>query len=349
MTPRQRLLISLGAIVLAPCAAAAGWWYYWPTYRLHEAEAALAAGDLARAEQLLKELTFQKPAQARVYLLYAQAMRRSNQPLAAQRALYEATQLGLPDAERRRELALTQAAKQFSASVERNLLAVLEDNPRDEEIVRALADGYANTRRWVDADRYYSRWLELAPESLEAWLARGHARLTAVSYQYGRAEDGAADFREVLRRVPEHYEARLYLAHCLMSDARMAEAKKELLVCRQQRPDSLEPLVGLAACAVEDRNWDDAETLLKQALEREPRSTYALSMLGDLCLRRQQYERAISSFQQVLELTPGDQAAHLKLAQALRAVGKPDQAEPHERLFEQLRAQNQALRDAEGR
>src|SRR5256885_14753826 len=106
MSPRQRLLISLGAIVLVPCAAAAGWWYYWPTYRLHQAEAALATGDLARAEQLLKELTFQKPAQGRVYLLYAQVLRRSKQPPAAQRAPYQATQPGLAGAQRRPALAL---------------------------------------------------------------------------------------------------------------------------------------------------------------------------------------------------------------------------------------------------
>jgi len=349
MTPRQRLLISLGAIIVVPSAIAAGWWYYWPTYRLHQAEAALAAGDLARAQEILKELAYQNPNQSRIYFLTAQALRRSNQPVAAQRALSRAMELGLPEADGRREFALAEAAKQFSPSTERHLLALLEERPQDEEIVRALAEGYATRRRWAEADRFFSCWLELAPGCLEAWMARGQARLTAVGYQHGRAENAAADFREVLRQAPEHYEARLYLAHALISDARMGEAKKELLICRQQRPERAEPLIGLAACAVEERNWGEAETLLKQALEREPRSAYALGMLGDLCLRRQQYEQAISWFQQVLELTPENAAGHLKLAQALRATGKAEQAVAHERAFQQLQARDQAVRDAEGR
>src|SRR6266446_2158458 len=98
MTPRQRGLVAVGAIILVPGAAATGWGYFWPTHRLHQAEAALAAGDGDRGEQLLKELTFQSPDQPRVYLLQAQLLRRTNQPAAAQRAVNQAMRHGLPEA-----------------------------------------------------------------------------------------------------------------------------------------------------------------------------------------------------------------------------------------------------------
>src|SRR5262245_32850545 len=143
MMTKQKLLISLGAIVIVPCAAAAGWWYYWPTYRLHQAETALTAGNLAQADQILKELARPNPAQPRIYLLDAQVLRRLTQPAAAQRTLHRAMKLGLSEAEGRREFALAEAVKQFSPNAERNLLTVLKERPGDEEIVRALAAGYA--------------------------------------------------------------------------------------------------------------------------------------------------------------------------------------------------------------
>ena len=50
-----------------------------------------------------------------------------------------------------------------------------------------------------------------------------------------------------------------------------------------------------------------------------------------------------------MELTPQNAAAHLKLAQAFRATGKPELAKQHERDYEQLQEQNQALHDARDR
>src|SRR5262249_46026758 len=157
-------------------------------------------------------------------------------------------------------------------------------------------------------------------------------------YHQGRAANAAADFREVLRRDPDSFDARLYLAHCLVADARMAEARALLRDCRRQAPDRVEPLVGLASCALEENDWDEAERLLRTAAERAPRSVYVLTMQGDLALRRERCEEAVGFFRKVLAVDRGNAPARLKLAQALRALNRTAEAEAELREYERLKA-----------
>jgi len=201
----------------------------------------------------------------------------------------------------------------------------------------ALARGHAQGRNFVAADHYLTRALDMRPDDIGLRLERGHTRLTAASgFRQGRAADAAADFLEVLRREPDHFEARLNLAHCLTADARMRDARPLLEVCRRQAPDRIEPLVGLAACALEENDWDEAERLLRAAAERDPGSSYVLTMQGDLALRRGHYDEAAHYFRRVLDLEQWNAPARLKLAQALRALEQPVEAQAELREYERL-------------
>ncbi|HZU35368.1 MAG TPA: tetratricopeptide repeat protein [Gemmataceae bacterium] len=265
----KRTSILLIVIGVAAAVTSAGWWYYWPVYQLHQAEKALAANDLPRADALLQPLT----SNARARTLEARVLRR-------------------------------------------------------------LAEGQVKARRWTDADDCYTRWLNLEPERLDARLARAQARLAAARDDRGSIDAAVADFREVLRRTPNDFDAHLALAQALLSDARMSEARTELLACQRLRPQRVEPLLGLATCAMEERRWDEARALLRQALHLEPQSSRALTMLGDVCLRQERYAEAVPYFQQVLRVDPQNRNAHLKLAQALRFSGRPDEARREEELYQ---------------
>lgn len=332
---RLPVAVAIGT-VLVGAAAAIGWWRYRSLDPVAEAERAVASQDFARSVDLLSPYLLRHPDDLRGQFLYAQTLRRLKRPAEAQKALLRAMQLGLSEAEGRREFALAEALKGFGNNAERNLLDVLAERPDDGEVLQALAEGYASSRRWEEADRAYTRWHEREPHRLEVRLERGRMRLRAAQHLAGRLADAAADFREVLRRAPDHYEARLNLAHCLLSDANMAEARAELLICRRLRSDRIEPLVGLAACALEERDWAESETLLKEALELDASSAYAWVMLGDLYLRQQEFRKAIPTYSRALELAPRDKGAHLKLAQALRGDGQEEQAREQERIYQQL-------------
>jgi Flp pilus assembly protein TadD len=337
MLTRKRLvwLVSLGI-----CAAllAFGYSLLWPRYLLQQAESAIAANDLNEAETRLRRLLFRSPKNARAHFLLAQVLRQLHHPEQAEESLRKALQLGYPEKEGERELALDEAAIRFRPPLALTLRKLLKETPNDLDLLEALARGYASNRDWTLAEMYFTRLIECQPNETNWYWERGQARQEAAfetGEGHGRA---AADFREVVRRDSNHFEARLRLAQCLLSNAQMSEAKEELLRCRELNPKRAEPLIGLANCALEEQDWDRANELLREALELKWNSLIALAMKGDLHLLRQQPTEAIPYFQKVLVLDPMNKAAHLKLAQAYRSSGRLNEAKNQEAAFERIRS-----------
>lgn len=328
----------LAGIALAACLGCVGWFYVWPEYLLKQAERAVANNDLVRAEAVLQRLNRHDPENGRARFLLAQVLRRRQRPDKAYEALKQARRLGYAEIECQRELALNEAALEFRPQAADALIKLLNDKPDDEEILQALADGYIKLQNWTAADRYLTRLLEQHPESVEPWVQRGQVRYAAKAIERDQNNDvAAADFREVIRRVPDHFKAHMGLAECLLNDAQLASAKRELLICRQLNPAHTEPLIGLAICAMEEQHLEQAQALLDQAMNLQPNSLMALSMQGDLCLRRKEYTDAIRFYQKVLSVDPSNKAIHLKLAQAYRHSGRLEDAKNEEALFQQLR------------
>jgi tetratricopeptide (TPR) repeat protein len=320
-------------IVLGTGLASTGWWLYRPAYERNRmvalAEKKLEADQSAQAEEILRELIKSAPEDFHLQFLYAQALRRLGRSAEARVALLRAGQLGLPQADGRREYALLEAGVNFPLA-ESTLGQVLEERPDDVEIMAALADGYSRAGRWRKAEPVYARLLQLQP-GLDLLVQRG--RMFMEAGQYDRA---IADFRAVIKESPKHFDARLLLSHCLLSQARMTEAEEELLYCRKLQPARVEPLVGLATCAEEKGDLQQATTLIRQALALDPTSILALHVQGNLYMRKQQYEPAISVYQKILAANSRDKQAHLKLGQALSQVGRIEEAKRHEEAFQQL-------------
>jgi tetratricopeptide (TPR) repeat protein len=128
----------------------------------------------------------------------------------------------------------------------------------------------------------------------------------------------------------------MLLCHCLLADARMAEAEPELRWCRAARPDSPNPLIGLAICAVERQDYNAAVKLLEEALDLDPASLQALNELATVKMMQGRYEEAIPVLQFILRLDSKEKQATLKLAQVLRRTGKPEQAKELEQKYQTL-------------
>lgn len=334
MQRRQRYLLFAAAIVLVPVAVLAVWLDQWPKYdrrrRLDQAERAVAASNLDKAEELLHGLAKEEPGDLNPQWRYTQVLRELGRTREAEAALERAKAAGLPESDYQREFGLLWASKDF-ARAEGPLRQAAQDRPGDAEVLKALAHGYARRRRWAEADEFYTRCLEATPDPDAVLFERGRARLDARVF-----DKAAADFREVVKRLPEHFQARLLLAHCLLSDAKMAEAEPELLACRQLRPEAVEPLVGLASCAVERGDLNQAQALLHKAQVLDPGSTLVLNEQGELYMIRQRYDLAVAVFEVAVQRDPRDKRAHLRLGQALRHNGDPQRAQEHVRLYEAL-------------
>jgi tetratricopeptide (TPR) repeat protein len=327
-----------GLLVLAllgvPSTVVVGWWFHGPAHRERSlraaADQALAADNPAGAEESLRELIRLEPKSKETRLRHATALRRLGRKNDAVDALARAMQLGLTKEEGLREFGLLFAEDDFP-SAEGALNEVLKKDPGDAEVLEALTKGYAKQQRWREAEQACTRWLAVRPERTDVLLER--ATLRKENDQFA---DAVADCRELLRRQPEHYFARLLLAHCLMSEADLEAAEPELRRCRELRPDRPEPLIGLAACAVGREDYDGAQALVARALQLDPHSLPALLEQGDLYLRRQRYAEAVPLFEEVVRLYPRQKQGHLKLAQALRYTGKLEQAKRHELVYQEL-------------
>ena len=142
------LAASVGLVV-------AGWWA-WPPIgeeiRLRLAERAIGGRRLAEAEARLELLISERPRETRPRLLQVQVFRQQGRITEAEEALQRAVELGLPLEEGRREFALLMAGQDF-ARAEKSLRRIIEEEPGDLEVRRALEDGYSRAR-----SRAGARW-----------------------------------------------------------------------------------------------------------------------------------------------------------------------------------------------
>ncbi len=90
MSWNQKKTVLAGTALVAACVGYVGWFYVWPQYLLKQAEQAMAANDLVRAEEVLQRLNRRDPQNARARFLLAQVWRRRQRPDKAEEVLKQA-------------------------------------------------------------------------------------------------------------------------------------------------------------------------------------------------------------------------------------------------------------------
>lgn len=115
------------------------------------------------------------------------------------------------------------------------------------------------------------------------------------AHQAGRLDEAQAAYREVLRALPEDFNARHLLGVIALQQGRLDEARDEIT----------------------------------RALRANPRDAGAYGNLGTVHLRAGRLNDARASFQEALRINPRDTNALLNLATALRGLGDPMGAVKH--------------------
>lgn len=83
---------------------------------------------------------------------------------------------------------------------------------------------------------------------------------------------------------------------------------------------------------IRERHHAQATILLERAAAQEPGKGSILEPLGRAYFLSRQYERAHETFERLLEVDPTSHWAHYALSQALRKLGRSDEARMHLRL-----------------
>lgn len=139
----------------------------------------------------------------------------------------------------------------------------------------------------VGTDAAITKALALAPDSTEALLLQGRARMLQ-----GRATDAATAYRRASELMTTGNEALAGLAEALLAGGKTDEAVAIVgqLEARSPGTVGVEFLKGWLAYARQE--WAQAESALLLVVKAAPKHPQALLMLGDSCFRQAKFNQA---------------------------------------------------------
>jgi Flp pilus assembly protein TadD len=321
------VLLSLLAAGLALAGPRLRAWYH-----LHEARRELQRYHNPQGIRHLHVCLRVWPNDPDVTLLAARAARRARHYAEAQRLLAKH--------QKERGLDSDGSFEQLLLSVERHVDQTAETCWRHVEqghadaslLLEALTRGYLWQYRLAEARSCLNRWLQDEPENVQALFLEG---LFHLDYAHGR---GAAtvSYRRAVELDPEHEEARLGLAVCLLDAHDFAEATEHLEYLRKAQPENLSVCVGLAECRDALGDGAEATRMLDAVLTRQSEFAAALALRGRLAFESGQAEEAEDWLRRAVARDPSNHRARFNLAACLRQNGKTAEADQQQRLLQQM-------------
>ncbi len=165
-------------------------------------------------------------------------------------------------------------AKRYSQAIES--LKPVVDQPGQEYLVN-LRLGWLHYLNgdYENADRYYRKAVEAAPQSTEPRV--GYLLPLLAQQRYAEAEKVA---RRVIELDPANYYANLRLAHALRRQGRLAEAEQVAKKMLQLQPTDVSLLSELALVHVAQGRKGEARAAFEQILTLSPTNSLARQQLG---------------------------------------------------------------------
>jgi tetratricopeptide (TPR) repeat protein len=202
------------------------------------------------------------------------------------------------------------------------LRQALRRDPRDLEVIQALARGSLDAEDRPRAEEYLTAWCALRPDDPEP------RRLRMQAYARDeRHEDALADARWLLQKEPDSPDARRQVASLLFSLGRFDEAEREYRAVLAQRPDDPNVLLLLAEVRRAQGAGADAAALADQVLRQDPQSPRALMLRGILYREAGEPERAVEVLRRVVATDPTRRrTATYELSLALERAGRTEEA-----------------------
>jgi tetratricopeptide (TPR) repeat protein len=165
---------------------------------------------------------------------------------------------------------------------------------------------------------------ELHPRSgmVEDLFRRGEA-----AYAQRRLVEAETDFREVVRRRPDHVDAHANLGHVLHERGQPGAAEAALRAALRLKPDlaAAHLRLGMALRAL-DRT-EEAEASYRAAIRHEPDNPAAHYNLGIALHALGRAAEAEASYRESVRLAPGFADAHNNLGNVLNQLGRSTAAE----------------------
>jgi tetratricopeptide (TPR) repeat protein len=333
---RPRVWVPAALLVALATAWRAGGPYLWAAYSWRAAEASLARHRPREARRHLEPCLAAWPRSPEVHLLAARAARLAGDYGAARRHVAECQRLEGTESEASvLEWSLLRAESGDVEAVEDFLLARAKRDPAQAgPVMEALAAGYLRLYRFYDTMRCLEQCLRQDPDDLHALYLRGQAWERVHAYP-----KAAADYERVVAGDPDHDDARLRLANCLLKNGEAAKAVPHLEDLRRRQPENPGVVVRLAFARWHATgNVAESLALIDEVLARHPNFAPALSAKGQLAYEAERPAEAERWLRRAVAANPFDRRAHYKLQQSLEQQGKRAEADAQKKELERVEA-----------
>jgi tetratricopeptide (TPR) repeat protein len=154
------------------------------------------------------------------------------------------------------------------------LFSELNKKPKNSEVVSKVAMKLSQERQWKESLKYYRRWIELDPSSVNAWIGAAYAlvnlnraeeAISLLDSAKKRSKMGSEQLHYIYSTIGDVY---LYLAlsyksndndryYLLLDYAKKAYRQAKALGDVSSRPD-----IGLVRIAIEKNDFDSAKSML---------------------------------------------------------------------------------------
>lgn len=289
------------------------------------ARESLRQRNLPAAESALEWARWLAPKNGEIALLEARIRRKQGRIEEAMECLKQARELGQEEKAVKREEVMMAAQIGRMHEAEQHLEAILDSPEGDtQEICQAFVSGYILTCRFESAMQMINAWQADFPDDPEPRYMRGLIQKQLKNWQ--EAED------ELLAAVtldPTHGDAILLLADVLMSREHPQQALDWYQYFRSSQPRHPEAEIGAAKALRILGRPEEARTIIDNLLQQDSSNALAQVEMGELELAAGRYDEAVEWMQQASDRRPNDISILFRLAAALSAAGRPNEALPH--------------------
>jgi serine/threonine-protein kinase len=329
------------------------------------ARASLAAGDVAGAEEVLRQASVARPGQVVLLNVLGKLLERQG-PAWREEAIgyYRAARGQRPSLGVALSHALARAGR--APQGEDVLRDLARQQPENPDIHFYLGLNLAGQRKLDAAEAAYRRAIALKPDfaaahhnlgnvlngrqryaeaessfrkafALRPALVEAHTNLANTLYRQKNYREAEAAHRQIIALRPEFAGAHHNLGNALQGQGKLDEALAAYARAIALQPDYAEAHNNLGNVLNERQRYGEAEAAYCQAIALKPDFAAAFSNLGNTLLRQGKHADAEAAYRKAVALKPEEAGAWYALGVALARQGKDAAAEAAYRKVTGLR------------
>jgi tetratricopeptide (TPR) repeat protein len=184
-----------------------------------------------------------------------------------------------------------------------------------------LARSCMSSKQYQCVLRVHKQMLALNAESAEADMLAGEAL-----DRMGDSDGAIEQFRAAILKNPQEPSAHFGLGYLLWTQANWTEAAKEFQLELQNVPQHVNARIYLADSLVRQTEFAQALTELDKLRADEHSDSLVHRDLGIIYANSDRGTDAVRELEMAIGLDPGDEDTHLQLAKAYKSIGREDDA-----------------------